>query len=124
MLFRSLGDAAFFFSDDGRLGICPKTAEAGDSVVALYGGVAPFVLRPNPPGSGISFMDQLRKPHTYQLVGECYLDGFMAGEQTWMDNPQWQDTLHEDPLDLAPWLDPMMVVHHRGEFWTKVFHIK
>jgi hypothetical protein len=124
MLTGYLDNAAFFFSEDGRLGICPMAAESGDSVVTLYGSGAQFVLRPNPLGPGISFTDEIRQPPTYQLVGECYLHWVAAGKQTRMDDPQWHDMLHEDPLDLAPWLDPKMTVHYRSEFRRKVFYIE
>ena len=51
---------------DGRIGLVPKSAAAGDVVCVLYGGRVPFVLRPC--GKG------------YTLIGECYIHGLMDGE--------------------------------------------
>ena len=51
---------------DGELGVGPRTAQAGDHVVLLYGSNAPSVLRPM--GS------------YYQYIGECYLGNHMYGE--------------------------------------------
>jgi hypothetical protein len=100
-----LGNAALFFSEDGRLGLCPKAAQGGDSIVAFNGGVAPFILRPTQSGSDTNLVSMLRKPDTYQMIGECHLDGVGPVKDTWIDSRDWQDKLHEDPLESAPWLD-------------------
>jgi hypothetical protein len=141
-----LGNAAFFFSKDGRLGLCPKTAQGRDSIVVLNSGIAPFVLRPTQSGSDTDLVGMPLKPDTYQMIGECHLDGVGPAKDTWIDSRDWQDKLHEDPLESAPWLDSvhrarqdklhedpldrlrwmhaMMPIPRRGEFWTKVFHIE
>lgn len=53
---------------DGKIGLCPSGARVDDLVVILYGGLVPYLLRPNV------------TPGFYGFVGECYLDGFMHGE--------------------------------------------
>lgn len=35
----------FFLTADGRMGLCPRGAMEGDSIVVLYGGSVPYVLR-------------------------------------------------------------------------------
>ena len=44
-LFRAQGKC-FFMTEDERFGLCPPTTRPGDIIVALYGGLVPFVLRP------------------------------------------------------------------------------
>ncbi|CAI6336252.1 unnamed protein product [Periconia digitata] len=56
----------------GRLGNVPKRARKGDVVVVLEGARTPHVLRPFGKVGG--------KWVTYELVGECYVDGLMDGE--------------------------------------------
>jgi hypothetical protein len=51
---------------DGHLGYVPLLAE-GDAICVLYGGQVLYVLRPD-------------GDDHYQLIGECYLHGFMHGE--------------------------------------------
>jgi hypothetical protein len=57
----------FFTTADGRMGLCPQDTEVGDSIVILYGGSVPYVLR----DVGTD---------TWRFVGECYVDGVMFGE--------------------------------------------
>ena len=57
----------FFFTKDGRMGLCPRNAECGDSIAILYGGSVPYVLR-----------EVSRR--TWNFVGECYVEGMMFGE--------------------------------------------
>ncbi|KAH6989738.1 heterokaryon incompatibility protein-domain-containing protein [Ilyonectria sp. MPI-CAGE-AT-0026] len=57
----------FCVTKNGRFGLLPPTSQPGDSICVLLGGEVPFVIRPT--GSG-----------TYNLVGECYIDGAMDGE--------------------------------------------
>lgn len=56
----------FFTTDSGRVGLGPCYAKPGDVVVVLFGGPFCFVLRP-------------KGPH-YQLIGDAYVHGVMAGE--------------------------------------------
>ena len=50
------------------LGICPYSSAVGDSVWFLAGAKVPFVLRP------------VADTKYHELLGECYLHGFMHGE--------------------------------------------
>ena len=50
-----------------RMGMFPKTAQAGDIVFAPMEANVPFVVRPAENG-------------LYTLVGECYVHGVMYGE--------------------------------------------
>lgn len=56
----------FFTTRDGRIGIGPPQVQKGDTVVLLYGGVKPFVLR--------------RRSVFDVLVGDAYVYGAMKGE--------------------------------------------
>jgi hypothetical protein len=57
----------FFTTADGRMGLCPRKTQIGDSIVVLHGGSVPYVLR------------EIR-PNVWKFVGECYVDGIMFGE--------------------------------------------
>jgi hypothetical protein len=59
----------FFISEKGYMGIGPDDIKSGDVVVILFGVRTPFILRPNPLQDGL-----------YQVIGDCYVDGFMSGE--------------------------------------------
>jgi hypothetical protein len=64
-----------FFTAKGYIGKGPKCMEPGDVVVIFDGAQTPFVLRPiprEPDGDG--------RPAEYQLVGDCYLEGWMKGD--------------------------------------------
>ena len=52
---------------DGRLGLAPEGTEAGDRVCVVLGCNSPLILRPK---------DSLN----HEVVGECCMDGIMAGE--------------------------------------------
>ena len=54
-------------TDSGGLGLGPDAAKPGDQIVILLGGRGAFVFRP------------LESGH-FQMVGECYIHGFMHGE--------------------------------------------
>jgi hypothetical protein len=77
-------DRRFIVSKSGRIGIAPKEAvftfPTADEIFAVAGGGALLVLRPvgtrDIPGVGWRLC--------YELVGDCYLHGFMDGEA--MDN--------------------------------------
>jgi hypothetical protein len=61
--------------EDRRFGWAPPCARSGDVVVVFNGSATPSVLRPVGDGS-------------YQLVGECYMNGLMEGEVLQMDTKQ------------------------------------
>ena len=67
-------DTTFFATAQGRLGISNRKIQPKDVVYVLYGGNAPFVLRPNP------------NDNTMQLIGDAYLDGVMYGEALTAEN--------------------------------------
>jgi hypothetical protein len=54
-------------TDSGGMGLGPDTTKPGDEIVILLGGRGAFVVRPSRDGH-------------FQMVGECYLHGFMNGE--------------------------------------------
>jgi hypothetical protein len=64
-----------FFTAKGYIGKGPKCMEPGDVVVIFDGAQTPFVLRPIPRET-----DGDGRPAEYQLVGECYLEGWMKGD--------------------------------------------
>jgi hypothetical protein len=54
------------------VGLGNPTIEAGDRLCILFGGVAPFILRP--------------KTGYFEFVGECYVPDLMNGEAIdWME---------------------------------------
>ncbi|KAI1749089.1 heterokaryon incompatibility protein-domain-containing protein [Xylaria castorea] len=72
-------DPCFFVATGGYYGLCPWTAQEGDMVVLLYGGNVPYLLRPV--SKGISAKESDVDPEdTFELVGECYVQGIMHGE--------------------------------------------
>ena len=55
-----------FTTNDGYIGLAPKATKPDDQVCILLGCQTPLVLRPNGAWG-------------YEVVGECYIDGFMDG---------------------------------------------
>ena len=72
------------------VGLAPEGAETGDIVSVIYGCPAPMLLRKSkcPPDDGISTSDV---GTTYELLGECYVDGLMHGEASDMSDTHDQD---------------------------------
>jgi hypothetical protein len=74
-LYRTITSVAhgrvFLRTDKGYYGVAPRGIRTGDCVFILPGGYTPVVLRP----TGHS----LEGPE-FQLLGECYVHGFMKGE--------------------------------------------
>jgi hypothetical protein len=62
----ALSNRTFVATKDGRMGVGPYLAQAGDTVVVMFG--APFCLLLRPVG------------HQYRLVGDAYVHGVMHGE--------------------------------------------
>ncbi|KAF8856097.1 HET-domain-containing protein [Acephala macrosclerotiorum] len=60
-------ERSFFTTDEGYIGLGPRGAENGDIISVFLGTRAPLMLRPTRSG-------------TYQVVGECFVHGLMAGE--------------------------------------------
>ena len=55
-----------FTTNDGYIGLAPKATKLDDQICILLGCRTPLVLRPNGAWG-------------YEVVGECYIDGFMDG---------------------------------------------
>ncbi|KAH6719478.1 heterokaryon incompatibility protein-domain-containing protein [Leptodontidium sp. MPI-SDFR-AT-0119] len=55
-------------TDSGHLGLGPATVELGDGIYVLLGSSFPVILRPG------------KNDGHLEVVGECYVDGFMKGE--------------------------------------------
>ncbi|KAL8976583.1 MAG: hypothetical protein Q9205_007436, partial [Flavoplaca limonia] len=68
--------STFFATVQGQLGFSTSQVQPNDVVYILYGGNAPFVLRPNQNGDSM------------QLVGDAYIEGVMYGEALTADNKQ------------------------------------
>lgn len=64
-------------TESGRVCLAPVRAVEGDRICVLLGCSVPVVLRPK---SGVGGDGQVR----YELIGECYLEGFMDGEAVGM----------------------------------------
>lgn len=52
----------------GHVGLAPVTAVSGDTIYVIVGCSMPAILRPDSTGK------------YYEVVGECFVDGFMKGE--------------------------------------------
>jgi hypothetical protein len=62
----------------GYVGLVPTSAEVGDHVCVLSGGIVPFVLR-----------DSAERLRMFHMVGGCYIHGIMKGEA--FKFPHWQE---------------------------------
>lgn len=60
----------FFITEDGLMGWAPKQARQGDHIAIMLGSETPTVLRPVSSAA----------TEQYEVVGSCYLQGFMFGE--------------------------------------------
>jgi hypothetical protein len=58
----------FFITEHGSFGLGPLSIQCNDIVVILFGGQAPFILRPTDVDG------------EYHFIGDCYVDGIMHGE--------------------------------------------
>jgi hypothetical protein len=68
---------AFFVTENALMGLGPHDAMAGDVVVYFNGMRWPFLLRPVP------------GTDDFQLVGQCYLHGYMRGENEFPGERRW-----------------------------------
>ncbi|KAK8253290.1 hypothetical protein IWZ00DRAFT_486730 [Phyllosticta capitalensis] len=75
-------DPCFFVASNGMCGLCPWRAREGDVITLLQGGSVPYLLRPvkEDDGETTSPSDKEDTVGTFELVGECYVDGIMHGE--------------------------------------------
>ncbi|PQE05937.1 heterokaryon incompatibility protein [Rutstroemia sp. NJR-2017a BBW] len=72
----SVGHQLFFITEEGSIGLGPRTTRVGDEIWIACGGNMPLILRP---------AESSNSSHPYgqprcTLVGDCYIDGFMDGE--------------------------------------------
>ena len=68
--------ASFFVTNDGDWGLCPPMAQEGDTVVILFGGKVPYVLREREQTQTTA---TTTAPTQYEFIGECYLQDYMQG---------------------------------------------
>ncbi|KAI0601934.1 heterokaryon incompatibility protein-domain-containing protein [Biscogniauxia sp. FL1348] len=61
---------------NGYIGLVPPLTQVGDRVCILFGGDAPYLIRPD---DG-SMLNESAESLSCQLVGECYIHGIMDGE--------------------------------------------
>ena len=69
----------FFATSIGFLGLAPYGTRSGDVVFVIRGADVPYVLRPREDG--------------YELIGEAYVEGIMAGEALEMGQLLEQDVM-------------------------------
>ena len=98
----SIRGRSFFTTDDGYIGLAPTASKPGDEICILLGCQSPLVLRP----CGSKY---------YQVVGECYIDGFMEGAACLGPLPsQWQ--LLWRYFEEYPGYYLAFLNHHTGKF--------
>lgn len=68
--YKCLDANQFFMTEDGLMGWAPKQARQGDHIAIMLGSETPTVIRP------VSSSET----EQYEVVGPCYLQGFMFGE--------------------------------------------
>jgi hypothetical protein len=77
-----------FATSCGHLGLGPLSMKPGDSICAFKGAEVPFILREQEGGVGRYRRTLWRKERrSCELVGECYIHGFMDGEM-WVESPR------------------------------------
>jgi hypothetical protein len=77
-----------FISDRRHLGLAPLSIREGDLICILYGSKTPCVLRP---------LEEQKKvgKEEYQVVCQCYLNGWMYGENPGSEVPWWEEEPQE-----------------------------
>lgn len=82
---------AFFVTDDGYIGLAPRTVEPEDQVCILLGCRAPLVLRLDATGR-------------HSVIGECYIHGLMDGAAFVGSLPDtWQSVIRYDSVSRNDW---------------------
>lgn len=84
----------FLMIESGYIGLAPIATEKDDAIVVFDGAETPFILRrlrPNTQGEAASEPDNAAR-HTpkeqWELIGDCYVHGFMDGEAS---KPEYDD---------------------------------
>lgn len=72
-VYRNIGQR-LYMTDGGYVGVGPENIHVGDSVVVLYGGTVPHILRPQ------RLPNDQAKDMLYAYLGETYCDGVMEGQ--------------------------------------------
>ncbi|KAI1144913.1 hypothetical protein F4825DRAFT_286297 [Nemania diffusa] len=72
-------DPCFFITADKYHGLCHWTAKEGDTIVLLYGGNVPYLLRPIDKNECAKYGGD-NDSALFKLVGECYVEGIMYGD--------------------------------------------
>jgi hypothetical protein len=74
----------FFVTEQGMLGLGPRTMKEGDIIAVLFGGSVPFVLRP------------VKEGRHWRLVGDCYVHDIMDGQavEIWRDSDRLTKDFH------------------------------
>jgi hypothetical protein len=87
-------DRNFFITESGYFGMGPRYTKPGDVVVIFDGDTTPFVLRqikPNEhtvdPDVGGDAEGRFSPDEQYELIGDCYVHGFMDNEVV---APEWR----------------------------------
>jgi hypothetical protein len=78
----SLSNQKLCRTKGGYVGLVPTSAEVGDHICVLIGGIVPFVIR-----------DSAKRLGMFQMVGGCYVHGIMKGEAFKL--PHWQERSFE-----------------------------
>jgi len=80
---------SLFTTSNSRPGLCPPGTRIDDVVVALFGGRAPFVLRPRGVDDGAD-------SQTWEFIGECFLLDVMRGDfvERLLDRKQASEVFH------------------------------
>ena len=98
----SIKGRSFFTTADGYIGLAPMATKPDDEVCVLLGCQSPLVLRPCGDGN-------------HEVVGECYIDGFMEGAACLGLLPsKWQLVLRY--FENNPGYSVAFLDHQTGEF--------
>jgi hypothetical protein len=87
-------DRNFFMTESGYFGMGPRYTKPGDVVVVFDGDQTPFVLRQIKsdehtvdPNMEENTEGRFSPDEQYELIGECYVHGFMDNEVV---APEWR----------------------------------
>jgi hypothetical protein len=83
IIFEEIKDRTLIITKSGYIGLGPSYAEAGDVISAFNGAGIPCVLRKVLPDDAVSVGDSVtgkRDVDKWEIVGNCYLQGFMDNE--------------------------------------------
>jgi hypothetical protein len=66
----------FFRTEAGLVGLCPFSTRPEDQIIIFYGGSVPYIVRVCTHETST----KIAGSETFELIGECYLEGYMEGE--------------------------------------------